>query len=153
MNKVRFRDEGQSLSDFAGEFLVHCPQCDRRAQVIRSTEVGAPGRGRPRLVCGHCGYSKTFAGTSWTVGLPVDWYFRRPLWLRVACDGRELWAYNRAHVEFLDRYVRAELREEGTHTRPIRNATLASRLPAWIKSGRHRDEILKGLAKLRRMAE
>jgi hypothetical protein len=55
-----------------------------------------------------------------------------------------LWAYNAEHLNFLRRYVSAELRERLV----MRNTSLASRLPKWIKSAKNRDAALKGLDRL-----
>lgn len=74
---------------------------------------------------------------------PFDWYFHRPLWLQTPCCGHILWAYNVEHLDFLERYVRAELRVDG----PLRRLT--SRLPTWIKQAKNREEILHGCAMLR----
>ena len=75
-----------------------------------------------------------------------DSYFGLPLWLQTECCGRVLWAQNEGHLLFLERYVRAQLRERA----PNRNNSLASRLPSWMKQGKNRDEVLACLARLRR---
>ncbi|MCP2327328.1 hypothetical protein HDA40_005835 [Hamadaea flava] len=67
-----------------------------------------------------------------------------PLWLAVPFRGRVLWAINADHLTFLENYVAADLRE----TAPG-NSRLASRIPAWIKSAKNRDDILRALARLR----
>lgn len=50
----------------------------------------------------------------------------------------------RGHLDFLERYVAAGLREQEPG-----NASLASRLPAWIKSRKNRAAVLRGLHRLR----
>jgi len=73
-----------------------------------------------------------------------------PLWLQTPCAGHVLWAWSAWHLDFIERYVSADLRERT----PNINTSLASRLPKWIKSARHRKEILKGIRRLReRLAE
>jgi hypothetical protein len=57
-----------------------------------------------------------------------------------------LWAYNAEHLDFLEEYVRASIRER----EPNRNASLASRLPAWLKSAKNREAVLAACAALRR---
>jgi hypothetical protein len=67
-----------------------------------------------------------------------------PLWLQTEFRGRLLWAVNEPHLDFMERYVAAGVREQ------VRvNSTLASRLPAWIKSAKHRPALLKAFAKMR----
>ncbi|MEU6205330.1 hypothetical protein ABZ814_17315 [Micromonospora musae] len=57
-----------------------------------------------------------------------------------------LWAYNAEHLNLLEAYVSARLRERG---RDMRGQTLVERLPAWIKDGKHRADVLAGIGRLR----
>lgn len=57
-----------------------------------------------------------------------------------------LWAYNAEHLNLLETYVFARLRERGQH---MGSQTLVERLPAWIKNGRHRAEVLDAIGQLR----
>lgn len=61
-------------------------------------------------------------------------------------QGRYVWAYNAGHQAELARYVAARLRE-GT---VVANASFVSRLPAWLKSARHRNKVLAALARIER---
>jgi hypothetical protein len=80
----------------------------------------------------------------------IDSFFGLPLWLQVPCCGETLWAYNAAHLDFLAEHVGATLRERTRHPEHgWHNRSLASRLPTWMKAARHRDEVLKGLERLR----
>ncbi|MEU4540732.1 hypothetical protein AB0G15_38460 [Streptosporangium sp. NPDC023825] len=67
------------------------------------------------------------------------------LWLQTPCGNHVLWAYDAEHLDFLERYVRAFIRER----EPNRNASLASRLPAWVKDAKNRDLVLARCATLR----
>jgi len=160
--KTRHQDQGLSIYDFGHDFLVRCPQCKRCAEVtIKGVNPLQPSA--VRLVCGHCGYSKQVQQdviqTTWrkgryrmdyAIGGAYDWYFKTPLWLRTPCAGHELWANNADHLEFLEEYVRASIREDSANRlRAIRNSSLASRLPGWIKSAKNRDKLDQGLKKLR----
>jgi hypothetical protein len=59
-----------------------------------------------------------------------DAYFGLPLWLTTDCRGHVLWAYNIAHLDLLEAFVSAQLRERG----PILGSmSLVERLHAWIK--------------------
>jgi len=106
-----------------------------------------------KLVCRGCGHSVAWAKREIRRGdarLAVDDYFERPLWLQTRCAGHVLWAYNREHLEFLEAFVRATLRERlKDGAGGWSNRSLASRLPKWIKSARNREAILRGLARLR----
>ncbi|MFS0702903.1 hypothetical protein AB6N23_00130 [Cellulomonas sp. 179-A 9B4 NHS] len=68
------------------------------------------------------------------------------LWLQTPCEGHVLWAYDAAHLDFLERYVAAGLREQEPG-----NSSLASRLPAWVKSRKNRHAVARGLQRLRAM--
>ena len=85
------------------------------------------------------------------------WYDQLELWLQTPCCGETLWAYNKEHLDFLEQYVAATLRERtrpnGTGRYAARNSTLTSRLPGWIKRARNRDDVLRCLSKLHRMLE
>ncbi|MBO9555970.1 hypothetical protein [Cellulomonas sp.] len=66
------------------------------------------------------------------------------LWLQTPCEGHVLWAYDEAHLDYLERYVAAGLREQEPG-----NASVASRLPAWIKASKNRDSVGRALSRLR----
>jgi hypothetical protein len=147
--KDRFSDEGELVYDFGDEFLVVCPKCSSPAKVRRE-EIGSEKLNDllfapRRLVCLNCPHCDLWcAGTAY-VGGSADWYFRLPLWLQISCCGETLWAYNEKHLDFIENYVGAELRERA----PNSNRSLASRLPQWIKSAKNRDAILKATKKLK----
>lgn len=84
-----------------------------------------------------------------TATRPYDPYFGTPLWLATDCRGHVLWAYNTAHLDLLEAYVSAQLRERGSIPGSM---SLVERLPAWIKDGRHRSEVLSGIRRLRVIA-
>jgi len=60
-----------------------------------------------------------------------------------------LWAYNLEHLDLLENYVSAQLRERGKIPGSM---SLVERLPAWIKDGKHRHDVLNGIGRLRAMA-
>ncbi|WP_328673509.1 hypothetical protein [Streptomyces sp. NBC_00328] len=158
---VRHRDDGTWLVRFTGRMLVVCPRCGGRAVVVPVPGMAASGNFgdllfRPRrLACAGCG-----AVADWTAeerggglvgavpGGTEDPFFRRPLWLQTRCAGRILWAYDEEHVDALAAYVGARLRER--RASPTR--AMFARLPAWMKSAGHRDEVQAGLATLRGLA-
>lgn len=156
----RFLDDGRTIYELGDRFLVRCPRCSRRAEVF--APLGYYDFHAPRRVsCFACSYTRRWMGdeTLWKsfddyyrsgsgdaiyVGGPYDWYFGFPVWLQTPCCGHVLWAYNSEHLSFLRRYVSAELRERSV----MRNTSLASRLPKWMKTAKNRDAVLKGLDRL-----
>lgn len=153
----RFLDTGTRIYDFYDEFLVVCPKCARLAKVVidqvefqklptRKLEKFRNQFFAPRrLICLNCLHRDTWKGTQILTGSNVDWYFRYRLWLEISCCGETLWAYNAKHLEMLENYVSAKLRER---TRKGRSSFL-SKLPKWIKLAKNRDEILKAIKKLK----
>jgi predicted RNA-binding Zn-ribbon protein involved in translation (DUF1610 family) len=164
----RFVD-GMSLLLWQDPVLVVCPTCHRRA-VVRAT-----GRRSARLVCPSCGLARTWEGTelhvlidderiilkrgpsAWvhpttrrgvddcTLEQGVEPRFGLPLWLRTeCCGGNLLWANNEAHLDYLAAYVGARLRERRPFPTP-----LSAKLPKWLKSAKHRDEVLRHIDRLR----
>jgi predicted RNA-binding Zn-ribbon protein involved in translation (DUF1610 family) len=134
----RFHDTGQQISAFGQTSLVKCPNCGGCA-LVQPLNTGDQLR---RFVCRHCGSSKDDAPDAPSIGYP--------LWLQATCRSQNLWAYNLNHLAFLEAFVRAKHRERHHLKRPnYRNSTLFSRLPRWIQSRKHRDEILKTIGKLR----
>ena len=79
----------------------------------------------------------------------MDRYFHLPLWLQTPCCGETLWAYNAAHLAFLEDFVRAQLREHARGAHGWRNQALANRLPGWMQDAKNREDVLRGVERLR----
>jgi hypothetical protein len=164
----RFQDPAWRLWRFAQEILVSCVRCGGRAVVVvhpdhRERHRYAIGllMAPHRLSCPGCGHSKDWlprlarasdrhvSGGRAVPHLsgPDDPFFGFPLWLqRSCCGGRVFWAYNLAHLELVEGYVRARHRERGSWTG---SGSLVERLPTWIKAASNRDEILAAIQQLR----
>lgn len=155
----RFRDYQTCLSEFEYAVWVRCPHCDRPV-LSRCLDE----RITWRIACPHCSYTRTasrlakqqkpmpwWIGTWWTeyqiYDGAVDPLFGLPLWLQVPCCSQVLWVYNEAHLDFLEAYIGATLRErqgsKGNHH------SIAVRLPRWMKLAHHRTPILKAIQQLR----
>lgn len=146
--KDRFLDEGTRLYEFNDEFLVVCPKCQKMAKVVPALSSEKPNIQlfSPRkFICLNCPHRDAWNGKQIATGGNFDWYFRLPLWLQISCCNETLWAYNLKHLEIIEQYVSAKLRER---TKKGRNSFL-SKLPGWLKSAKNRDEILKAIGKLR----
>ena len=148
LEKDRFRDNGEIIEEFIDEFLVECPKCALMAKVVLANDYStekirlfAPRK----LVCSNCGHIETCKPKKVFIGNAKDWYFQRPFWLQLPCCGKLLWAYNLQHLDLLESYVSAKLRERKPHV----NKSVASRLPNWIKLAKNRGEILKAIGKLK----
>lgn len=151
---LRFSDKRAQIYDFGDQFLVVCPRCDNKAEVLIKVETQQNKSGLffspTRLSCFNCGYTKEWADNSLVIRPNRDWYFELPLWLSIPCCGQVLWAYNAQHLDFLEDFVKARLRERSKDDEyGWSNKSIASRLPKWIQSAKNRDEILKCIARLR----
>ena len=151
-SSLRHRDRGSRLADFDGEILVRCARCDGCARTFRRDPNAAAWHGPRRLVCA-CGYLADWDGPTGALrpgGGPHDDYFHRPLWLQTPCAGHTVWAYNAQHLAELEAFIGARLREQVRD--PVtgwKNRSMVGRLPRWMKAARHRDDVLRGLARLR----
>ena len=149
------------VEDFGDEFLVVCPRCSACARV---RDRGPDADPRIRLVCPACAYTRqrkragsVFVYSSSPDVLPgavafgaaVDAFFRLPLWLQAPCCGETLWAYNARHLDYLEAYVGATLRERARGEHGWSNASLASRLPRWMLAAGNRDGVLRCIRGLR----
>lgn len=155
-NRFRDRRERKYGYDFIDEVLVQCPRCDGCATVTphpgNPADEKATGSGslapHRRLRCTECGFFKDRKVDSALVGSPVDPYFQRPVWLQASCCGNVLWAYNTRHLDLLEAYVQAKLRERG-ELAPWAPTSLVERLPTWLKTAKNRTEILRAIKRLR----
>ena len=161
---TKFNENQILLDKFATEFLVCCPKCQKKARIAAAPKEELI----VRLTCNNCGnlqnWECTQSGTTMcaqnpelyqkgviSIGSSVDWCFHLPLWLRIQCCGHELWAYNYEHLEWLQNYVSAKLRERTRDDESgWRNQSLASRLPKWIKQAKNRQGILDAINKLQK---
>lgn len=148
-DRERFLDPSNTIYEFVDEVLVRCPDCGGCAVVFahlgeREQLKGEDGsvRFRRRLRCLACGLFKDAYPRSSLVGASVDPYFRFPLWLQAACCGEVLWAYNFPNLD-LESYLGARLRERGSDP-----DSMLAKLPAGLKSAKHREEILHVIQRL-----
>jgi hypothetical protein len=137
------------------EVLVHCPNCDRRAVVDSRS-------GYRRLTCTSCGLMKetrprmaaaapdVAARRSVAVAKTGNLHMGARLWIEAECCGRHrLWALNEPHLDYLERFVSSTQRDRDFPRNTFGGAPLADRLPAWMASHKHRDEVLRTIARLR----
>lgn len=85
-------------------------------------------------------------------GLKTDLVFGLPLWLQKEFrDGEIFWAYNTDHLDYLEQFISAKLRERGISIRNInvRNSSMISRLPTFMIKAGNRDALLKLIEQLR----
>jgi hypothetical protein len=96
--------------------------------------------------CLNCGYNSKkefdsieFSGT--------EKFYNYKLFLFTNFKGEVFWAYNMEHLNFLERYIEAKIRERGNL--PFSNKSLISRIPKWMKTAKNREELIKKIGKLK----
>lgn len=146
----RFSDENKRLSDFHKEVLVCCPACGKKAIARVNDEES-----KARLLCAVCGYNKEI-GAETTVGgkvgrlrMAADHYFDAPLFMQHPFKNDVFYAYNEAHLDYLERYIGATLREHTDRT----HFTLLEKLPKFYHEAKNRGELLRVIGKLRKLVE
>lgn len=102
--------------------------------------------------CLGCGASNEFParGTGARARDGYDHWFGLPLVLRADYGKRLIWAYNAHHIDLLERWIEADLRERSLHAHYM---TMAARLPRWMKTAHARKPVLRALSKLRDKVE
>lgn len=78
-------------------------------------------------------------------GLRRDQWYNLPIWFQKGVNGNLFWAYNLDHIDYLERYIKADLRERNNDGSG--NGTMVSRLPQFVKAAKNREKLLKILKK------
>ncbi len=141
-NQNRFQDENLILSNFYQEVLVVCPSCAKKAIAKVNFETKTA-----RLFCTSCGYNKetTTAISNGTINTAANHYFQAELWLQTPFKNEIFWAYNDKHLEYLECYISATIREHKDRT----GFTLLEKLPKFYHEAKNREGLLKIIAKLK----
>ncbi|GGN14314.1 hypothetical protein FHR83_003849 [Actinoplanes campanulatus] len=127
----------------------HCGTCGSPVRVWRREEA-APGYRTVTVDCATCGATAESGYDLHPVTVPdavVDNCFGLPLRLQAPCAGHTLWAFNAAHLAYLEDYLRAGLRER--HDAPAKS--VISHLPRWLKQAGVRAEALRAVRRLERL--
>ncbi|MDO9153861.1 MAG: hypothetical protein Q7U47_09185 [Paludibacter sp.] len=140
---TRFQDENLILSDFYKEVWVVCPGCEKKAIAKVNFETKTA-----RLFCLRCAYNKESA-TAFDKNASIETaahaYFQAELWLQAPFKNEVFWAYNDKHLEYLEKYISATLREHKDRT----HFTLIEKLPKFYHEAKNREGLLKVIAKLK----
>ena len=79
-----------------------------------------------------------------------DPYFHYPFYFQACYRGKIIWAFNRGHLQYLIDYLSAEIRtaQHGFYKTYHTMRSQSDMLPAFMKSAKNRDGIVKLLTKL-----
>lgn len=142
----RFQDENKTISEFQKDVLVVCPKCEKKA----FAKVNYESRSA-RLFCENCGYSKqkttevSVLGHSGNWQLSANSYFDAELWLKEPFKNDIFWAYNLSHLEYLEKYISANLREHKDRS----HFTLLEKLLKFYHEAKNREALLHLINKLK----
>lgn len=143
MSLNRFQDENLINSDFYKEVLVVCPKCSKKAIATVNFEAK-----NAKLFCENCFYSQnstTEFRKNGTIEVAANRYFQADLWLITSFKNDIFFAYNYAHLDYLERYISATLREHKDRT----HFTILEKLPKFYHDAKNRTGLLKIIAKLK----
>lgn len=146
MTNHRFQDENKILSDFFKEVWVVCPSCQKKAVAKVDFE-----KQQARMLCSHCGYNVQRSTEVNFYGITGKWrveahlYFDAELWLQASFKNERFYAYNLAHLNYLERYISASLREHKDRT----GFTLLEKLPKFYHEAKNREALLKIIQRLK----
>ena len=139
---MRFKDENLRLSDFDREVWIVCPACEKKAVAAVDQD-----RCTARLLCTFCGCQRetvTKIGYA-KVSLPAHSWFGADLWLQAPFRDEVFFALNGKHLDYLERYIAADLREHKDRS----HFTLLEKLPRFYHEAKNRDALLKLIKKLK----
>ena len=141
----RFSDQNHRLSHFYDHVDVVCLGCGKKATATADHE-----KKEARINCLHCGYSKITGTAIEVMGMrghlkvAANEYFDAELWYTAPFKNEEFMAFNREHLDYLEAYISATLREHKDRT----HFTLLEKLPRFYHEAKNRDALLKLVAKL-----
>jgi hypothetical protein len=144
--KVRFQTTDKNvarLEVFEQQgVLIACAGCGACATIHRIETVDtSPAARMATASCQHC-------GKIWRLPYEYD-RTSLPLWLATNYRSKTLWALNEAHLEWLEEFIGAELREDNVGGSSALHATL----PHWMTASKNREDVMRGLARLRQRLE
>jgi len=143
----RFQDQNFRLSDFEREVAVVCPKCGKKALAQRYDILKLA-----TLKCPACAHNEKASMEIKIMGKPAvlqvgaQEYFEAELWYVTNFKSEELWAYNLNHLQYLEQYIGAKLREHKDRT----HFTLLEKLPKFYHEKKNRAPLLKKLEQLKK---
>lgn len=140
----RFQDRQFKLTDFQDRVLIVCPRCNQMAEATADYKDKTA-----KLICSRCGFNKqksTMLDQKANLITSAAYYFEADLWLSASYKEHHFFAYNEAHLLYLEEFVRAEIREN----KDRKCFTMVEKLPKWMISSKNRLSILKLIQTLKK---
>lgn len=130
---------------------VYCNHCFEKYEFESQPLKECPEKYRAK--CPHCNFQeewkpkikKVLQRVALNDGLVRDTRYNLPLWFQKEVDGELFWAYNQEHIDYLERYIGADLRER--NSKANYSSSLVARLPKFVKEAKNREKLLKIIEK------
>ncbi len=136
---------------YSWEIKLNCPQCGKRIEF--AMEKVTVQKEKIKVPCSHCGFTHAYKPkyTHYYNFSPnfeegKERIFNAELWLKKPYKNHLFWANNYQHLDYLKRYIQAKIRERNE----IFCMSMVARLPAFIKSKKNREDLLKIIEGLER---
>lgn len=127
-----------------------CSHCgtplDRRD---RPTARHKEGKLFVSIRCDHCDETEDYPASPGSDPAASRPYRLLRRHLETQVGGETLWVNNLVHLDALEDWLGAKVRERG----PQPGLTMMAKLPRWMKASTNRAKVLRGLAQLRERAE
>ena len=142
----RFQDQNYRLTHFQEEVAVACPKCNKKALTTVNYEEK-----KAKLTCTHCGFHDvkdtllTHLGYTANYKADASAYFDVETWYLAPFKNDFFFAYNEAHLLYLEQYIGAKLREHKDRS----HFTLLEKLPKFYHEAKNREALLKLIEKLK----
>ena len=142
----RFQDQNFRLTHFQEEVAVACPKCNKKALTTVNYEEK-----KAKLTCMHCGFHDvkdtllTHLGYTANYKADASAYFDVETWYLAPFKNDFFFAYNEAHLLYLEQYIGAKLREHKDRS----HFTLLEKLPKFYHEAKNREALLKLIDKLK----
>lgn len=124
VDKIKF--ESQLLNEKPDKIKIKCTVCNETKEFKPKIEE----------------VSFVFA---WDRSVVREGFFNAELWYQNGFGKGFFWAYNLEHINYLERYIKADLRERNNNG--SYNGTMISRLPKFVKAAKNRERLLKIIKK------
>lgn len=150
----KYIDIGIPFSYWDKEIEVVCPKCGSTA-LVHSTDTEA------KCTCSSCGKVEhkylekpQYAFSTRRTGqVEVDPFFHHQLALIEQTPSGNIWVYNADQLQHLKSYISAKLREKKEVDKYFSYyISYFHKLPAWVKSSKNRDDLLKKITILEKKA-
>ena len=102
-----------------------------------------------RVKCNKCGQAGDYPAVPTSNPVRSGAYSPLRRYLETQVVGETLWVNNLAHLDALEDWIGAKVRERGSQP----GLTMMARLPRWMKASTNREKVLRGLTHLRELAK